>query len=231
MRPIDADALIEALNEKGVPYRADVQAELDNAPTIDAVPVVQCKECKHCEYASNRIPTEQAWVCYKLGIDVEQDWFCADGEKKDDDKSCDTCKHYDKWWDDIVCDGCTKAHSNWERKEMMTQEEAMNMSNEQAVQILIPMRNMMCDQNGCPISDAVFALDKAIESLSADVAPVRHGHWIEYGENEDGTHNICCSICDGFIKSKGHANSCYTRNKYRYCHNCGARMDEEIDDK
>ena len=48
-------------------------------------------------------------------------------------------------------------------KEMMTQEEAMNMSNEQAVQILIPMRNMMCDQNGCPISDAVFALDKAIE--------------------------------------------------------------------
>lgn len=52
--------------------------------------------------------------------------------------------------------------------EMMTQEEAMNMSNEQAVQILIPMRNMMCDQNGCPISDAVFALDKAIEALSAD---------------------------------------------------------------
>lgn len=51
---------------------------------------------------------------------------------------------------------------------MMTQEEAMNMSNEQAVQILIPMRNMMYDQNGCPISDAVFALDKAIEALSAD---------------------------------------------------------------
>lgn len=61
----------------------------------------------------------------------------------------------------------------------------------------------------------------------ADVAPVRHGRWIEYGENKDGTHNICCSVCDGFLKSKGHANSCYTRNKYRYCHNCGARMDKE----
>ena len=60
---------------------------------------------------------------------------------------------------------------------------------------------------------------------SEDVAPVRHGRWIEYGENKDGTHNICCSVCDGFFKSKGHANSCYTRNKYRYCHNCGARMD------
>lgn len=43
--------------------------------------------------------------------------LCADGERKDDDKSCDTCKHYDKWWDDIVCDGCTKAHSNWERRD------------------------------------------------------------------------------------------------------------------
>ena len=52
--------------------------------------------------------------------------------------------------------------------DMMTQEEAMAMSNEQAVQILIPMRNMMCDQHGCPISDAVFALYKAIEALSVD---------------------------------------------------------------
>lgn len=57
-----------------------------------------------------------------------------------------------------------------------------------------------------------------------DAVPVRHGRWIEYGENKDGTHNICCSVCDGFFKSKGHANSCYTRNKYRYCHNCGADM-------
>ena len=62
--------------------------------------------------------------------------------------------------------------------DMMTQEEAMNMSNEQAVQILIPMRNLMCDQNGCPISDAVFALDKAIEALSAD----RPQEWIPCSE-------------------------------------------------
>ena len=62
--------------------------------------------------------------------------------------------------------------------DVMTQEDAMNMSNEQAVQILIPMRNMMCDQNGCPISDAVFALDKAIEALSAD----RPQEWIPVSE-------------------------------------------------
>lgn len=48
----------------------------------------------------------------------------------------------------------------------MSQEDAMNMSNEQAIQILKPFRDMMIDQHGCPISDAVFALDKAIEALS-----------------------------------------------------------------
>ena len=32
-------------------------------------------------------------------------------------KNCGTCKHHDKWWDEIICDGCTKAHSNWERKD------------------------------------------------------------------------------------------------------------------
>ena len=71
----------------------------------------------------------------------------------------------------------------------MTQEEAMNMSNEQAVQILIPMRNMMCDQNGCPISDAVFALDKAIEALSAD----RPQEWIPCSERlpeKDGRYLV-----------------------------------------
>lgn len=75
--------------------------------------------------------------------------------------------------------------------DMMTQEEAMNMSNEQAVQILIPMRNMMCDQNGCPISDAVFALDKAIEALSADRPQAK---WIPCSErlpNKDGHYLVC----------------------------------------
>lgn len=79
--------------------------------------------------------------------------------------------------------------------------------------------------------DALIDAEDAIDDLPpADVAPVRHGRWIEYGENKDGTHNICCSVCDGFFKSKGHANSCYTRNKYRYCQNCGARMDGDEDE-
>lgn len=49
--------------------------------------------------------------------------------------------------------------------ECMTQEDAMNMNNEQAIQILEPFQKMMLDQNGCPISAAYFALGKAIEAL------------------------------------------------------------------
>ena len=50
-------------------------------PTIDAVPVVRCKDCKECYFASNRVPTEQSYVCGKHGIDVSPEWFCADGER------------------------------------------------------------------------------------------------------------------------------------------------------
>ena len=42
------------------------------------------------------------------------------------------------------------------------------MTNEQAVKILKPLRDMMIDQNGCPISDAVYALDMAIQAFSTD---------------------------------------------------------------
>lgn len=60
-----------------------------------------------------------------------------------------------------------------------------------------------------------------------DEEPVRHGLWLEYGENKDGTHNMRCSKCGAGLKSKGHVNSYYTKHKYRYCSNCGAKMDEE----
>lgn len=97
MRLIDADELKkiiagnsyilrDSINSMNFGMFLDgIEQAIDEAPTIDAVPVVRCKDCKHCEYASNRIPVEQAWVCYKLGIDVEQDWFCADGERKDNE--------------------------------------------------------------------------------------------------------------------------------------------------
>ena len=49
----------------------------------DRQPVVRCKDCEHCYFASNRVPMEQSHACGKHGIDVTPDWFCADGERKE----------------------------------------------------------------------------------------------------------------------------------------------------
>lgn len=108
--------------------------------------------------------------------------------------------------------------------DMMTQEDAINMSNEHAVQILIPMRNMMCDQHGCPISDAVFALDKAIEALSADRP---QGEWKPF-DLTWGRSIYACSVCEEAI-----AVPCgWSDGKpiYDYCPMCGAKMKGAIND-
>lgn len=58
---------------------------------------------------------------------------------------------------------------------------------------------------------------RAIERiLSADVAPVRHGRWIE---KEKYTFGIMydCSLCENRILDNGHS--------WNYCPHCGAKMD------
>ena len=77
--------------------------------------------------------------------------------------------------------------------------------------------------------DADYFIFTIEHTPTIDAVPVRHGRWVEYGENKDGTHNIHCSVCDAGFKSKGHANSYYTKRKYRYCPSCGTKMDEEKD--
>jgi len=49
--------------------------------------------------------------------------------------------------------------------DCMIHGDAINMSNERAIEILKPLQKMMCDQHGCPISDAYFAVEKAIRAL------------------------------------------------------------------
>ena len=79
MRLIDADALktkaikCETFKLYDVPVflKAVGTKEIDRAPTVDAVPVVRCKDCK---YFKTRLCENE---------DNYDDWFCADGERKD----------------------------------------------------------------------------------------------------------------------------------------------------
>lgn len=98
MRLIDADALLLRAVPHGwstPKWVSDIVIE--DAPTIDAVPVVRCKDCKHRilnENYNKEKPGSLKAVCeldtgdyFELGRCAEDDdWFCADGERKDDEK-------------------------------------------------------------------------------------------------------------------------------------------------
>ena len=83
-RYIDADALktknvySEERHEKVVPV-----AEIDWMPTVDAVPVVKCKDCKHGELVNSR---QNVWCKKHIPFGIcTLDWFCADGERRNDE--------------------------------------------------------------------------------------------------------------------------------------------------
>ena len=76
MRPIDADALKEGLKEKmyGHPFeRIFLSSVVDSAHTIDAVPVVRCRECKHLGFCGDATNLE---VMGFYG-------YCSRGERKE----------------------------------------------------------------------------------------------------------------------------------------------------
>lgn len=90
MRLIDADKLERQEywgNERCFDY---VDAEdIDNAPTVDAVPVVRCEDCKHYRNYPNGLcylhtePKSNARGYSGEAVCVEPDDFCSYGERKD----------------------------------------------------------------------------------------------------------------------------------------------------
>ena len=60
---------------------------VDEQPTIDAVPVVRCKDCNHFKRDISCVGVygeRKTNTCEWHGFaDVKPDWYCADGERKD----------------------------------------------------------------------------------------------------------------------------------------------------
>ena len=60
-----------------------------DAPTVDAVEVVRCKNCRDCEmgYPEKRLDREatQAWLCKRYKMYRKPDDFCSYGERRDND--------------------------------------------------------------------------------------------------------------------------------------------------
>ena len=106
MRLIDADALVAELENglwdwdsvNGITAETVLRqtiSDIKNAPTIDALPVVRCRDCKH-----RPIPTKPSfhggeWLDFPDSVcpcqcedmwyswNPDGDWFCGNGERKE----------------------------------------------------------------------------------------------------------------------------------------------------
>ena len=61
-------------------------AFLDKFPTIDAVPVVRCRECKHHYWEQEPCHGKSVHYCklpHMRGVEVFKEFFCYYGERKE----------------------------------------------------------------------------------------------------------------------------------------------------
>ena len=70
MRLIDADALLEKMKKTSRYF--NVVFDIESTPTVDAVEVVRCKDCKWYKCDG----------CFFSTSEVEENDFCSYGEKK-----------------------------------------------------------------------------------------------------------------------------------------------------
>lgn len=82
----------------------------------------------------------------------------------------------------------------------------------------IPLKDLSDGLGLCRVimeEDFKKAIKNMPKGIIVDVAPVRHGHWIEQEKYNFGTM-YDCSICGDRILDNGHS--------WNYCPNCGADM-------
>ena len=90
MRLIDAEKLVDMLydNEFAMLCPLDeVSGVVDACPTVDAVVVTRCKDCKHFNRNSMECENEAVSTDHEGGaeysLNFEPDDFCSYGERKD----------------------------------------------------------------------------------------------------------------------------------------------------
>ena len=65
---------------------AGVLLAIQNAPAVDAVEVVRCKDCKRCDgFPKMEIEEDEVGICKVTRMVVFPDFFCNYGERRADD--------------------------------------------------------------------------------------------------------------------------------------------------
>ena len=74
-RLIDANALIAEYDRVHVGEPGKARKLIEDAPTVEAVEIVRCRDCKHKH--------SDSWCEY---VDDDDNFYCARGERKDGDE-------------------------------------------------------------------------------------------------------------------------------------------------
>lgn len=74
-------SLARSIHGQHVEFCEKMLKAIREQPTVDAVQVVRCGECKYWEEESTFCLNKDG--CY--GSETKTDWFCADGERRNDD--------------------------------------------------------------------------------------------------------------------------------------------------
>ena len=98
MRLIDKDVLLDLFHikepcmecpwftkgcDKPVYSPMEICERIDDAPTVDAAPVVRCKDCKHSiDYDFS----EGQGFCDWSGMIVRENFYCAEGKGREEQK-------------------------------------------------------------------------------------------------------------------------------------------------
>lgn len=92
MRLIDADAL--PIKFWGDRFVVVAKVDVENAPTVDAVEVVRCRDCKWWDEDDNDpygycMAMKHGYMSAKWEIGIYRkykgDFYCADGERREDE--------------------------------------------------------------------------------------------------------------------------------------------------
>lgn len=79
---LDSDYIQETICRRGFKTRQDIEKWLNNAPTIDAVPVVRCNDCEYFRLNDENVP----YCSNPFGLDdPKPNGFCNYGREKDVD--------------------------------------------------------------------------------------------------------------------------------------------------
>ncbi|SCI19806.1 Uncharacterised protein [uncultured Oscillibacter sp.] len=86
MRLVDADKARECFGGDGV-TGAVMQRMFDSLPTIDAVPVVRCRECKYWRRYTRQWENHCAGECerHRMEGGTYENDFCSYGQRKEDE--------------------------------------------------------------------------------------------------------------------------------------------------